>query len=170
MPSFGAMPKNQVMADFDPSRFNRLDGWSPGSQIMANPGVRVDGTKLVGERDDWTRTTAADSATQILEFETGVRVPHFAEVDANANAPGREDDPQIVLLHPMVRLKPATRYVVALRNSVVLGFTVTALCVVVAVPMAWAVSRTDMPGKTLVKMLTLGAFITPPATPSATAS
>jgi iron(III) transport system permease protein len=54
------------------------------------------------------------------------------------------------------------RYVVALRNSVVLGLAVTALCVVVAVPMAWAVSRTDMPGKTLIKMLTLGAFITPP--------
>ena len=54
------------------------------------------------------------------------------------------------------------RYVVALRNSVVLGLAVTVLCVVVAVPMAWAVSRTDMPGKTLIKMLTLGAFITPP--------
>ena len=54
------------------------------------------------------------------------------------------------------------RYVVALRNSVVLGLAVTALCVVVAVPMAWAVSRTDMPGKTWIKMLTLGAFITPP--------
>jgi iron(III) transport system permease protein len=54
------------------------------------------------------------------------------------------------------------RYVVALRNSVVLGLAVTAVCVVVAVPIAWAVSRTDMPGKTLIKMLTLGAFITPP--------
>jgi iron(III) transport system permease protein len=31
-----------------------------------------------------------------------------------------------------------------------------------AVPMAWAVSRTDMPGKGLIRALTLGAFITPP--------
>ena len=32
----------------------------------------------------------------------------------------------------------------------------------VAVPMAWAVSRTDMPGKGLIRTLTLGAFIMPP--------
>jgi iron(III) transport system permease protein len=39
---------------------------------------------------------------------------------------------------------------------------VTALCAAVAVPMAWAVARTNMPGKGLVRTLTLGAFITPP--------
>jgi iron(III) transport system permease protein len=54
------------------------------------------------------------------------------------------------------------RYLAALRNSLVLGLSVTALCVVTAVPMAWAVARTDMPGKTLVRMLTFGAFLTPP--------
>jgi iron(III) transport system permease protein len=54
------------------------------------------------------------------------------------------------------------RYIIALRNSLVLGTAVTALCSVVAVPMAWTVSRTNMPGKTLVRMLTLGAFATPP--------
>lgn len=54
------------------------------------------------------------------------------------------------------------RYLVALGHSVTLGVAVTAVCVIVAVPMAWAVSRTDMPGKSLVRLLTLGAFITPP--------
>jgi iron(III) transport system permease protein len=54
------------------------------------------------------------------------------------------------------------RYLAAFRNSVVMGFAVTVLCVVIAVPMAWATSRTDMPGKTLVRVLTLGAFVTPP--------
>ncbi|MBI3434542.1 MAG: iron ABC transporter permease [Proteobacteria bacterium] len=54
------------------------------------------------------------------------------------------------------------RYLAALRNSLVLGVSVTALCIVTAVPMAWAVSRTDMPGKTLVGVLTFGAFLTPP--------
>jgi iron(III) transport system permease protein len=54
------------------------------------------------------------------------------------------------------------RYLAALGNSLMLGMAVTAVCVAVAVPMAWAVSRTDMPGKTLVRVLTLGAFITPP--------
>jgi iron(III) transport system permease protein len=54
------------------------------------------------------------------------------------------------------------RYVVAMWNSIRLGFTVTVLCLAFAVPMAWAVSRTDMPCKGLVRILVLGAFITPP--------
>src|SRR5690606_37011821 len=54
------------------------------------------------------------------------------------------------------------RYVVALWNSVVLGAAVSMLCLLLAVPLAWGVSRTDMPGKGLVRLLVLGTFITPP--------
>jgi iron(III) transport system permease protein len=54
------------------------------------------------------------------------------------------------------------RYLLAMWNSIRLGFTVTVLCLAFAVPMAWAVSRTDMPCKGLVRVLVLGAFITPP--------
>lgn len=54
------------------------------------------------------------------------------------------------------------RYLAAIRNSLLMGLAVTALCVLVAVPMAWAVSRTDMPGRGLVRVLTLGTFVTPP--------
>ncbi len=54
------------------------------------------------------------------------------------------------------------RYLVALRNSIVLGAGVAVLCAIFAVPIAWAVSRTDMPGKGLVRIMVLGAFVTPP--------
>src|SRR5919199_1294755 len=54
------------------------------------------------------------------------------------------------------------RYLGALWNSLLLGAGVSALCLVFAVPLAWAVSRTDMPGKGLVRLLVLSAFITPP--------
>ena len=54
------------------------------------------------------------------------------------------------------------RYITALWNTLLLGAAVTALCLVFALPMAWAVSRTDMPGKGAVRLLVLGAFITPP--------
>src|SRR5262245_59347896 len=54
------------------------------------------------------------------------------------------------------------RYLTALSNSVVMGLWVTAACTLVAVPMAWAVARTYMPGKMLIRLLTLGTFITPP--------
>ena len=54
------------------------------------------------------------------------------------------------------------RYLEALVNSLVLGVAVGALGTVFGVPMAWAVSRTDMPGKGLVWAAILGTFIVPP--------
>jgi iron(III) transport system permease protein len=53
------------------------------------------------------------------------------------------------------------RYVEALLNSLVVGFAAALLCVVFGVPMAWAVSRTDMPAKGLVWAAVLGTFIMP---------
>ena len=54
------------------------------------------------------------------------------------------------------------RYLNALVNSLLLGLASASLSVVLAVPMAWAVSRTDMPGKGLTWATVLGAFILPP--------
>jgi iron(III) transport system permease protein len=54
------------------------------------------------------------------------------------------------------------RYINALVNSLLLGLASATLAVILAVPMAWAVSRTDMPGKGLTWAAVLGAFILPP--------
>ena len=54
------------------------------------------------------------------------------------------------------------RYIEALVNSLLLGVSTSALCVILAVPIAWGVSRTDMPLKGMVRVLVLGAFVTPP--------
>jgi iron(III) transport system permease protein len=54
------------------------------------------------------------------------------------------------------------RYVESLWNSLLLATETAAISVVFAVPMAWATSRTNMPGKTLVWVLVLGSFILPP--------
>jgi len=53
------------------------------------------------------------------------------------------------------------RYVEALGNSLIVGLSVAAVGVLFGVPMAWAVSRTDMPGKGLVWAAILGTFIMP---------
>jgi len=53
------------------------------------------------------------------------------------------------------------RYVEALLNSLLVGLAVGVLGIVFGVPMAWAVSRTDMPGKALVWAAILGTFIVP---------
>ena len=54
------------------------------------------------------------------------------------------------------------RHLEALGNSLVLGLSSGVLCLVFGVPLAWALSRTDMPGKTLVWISILGTFIIPP--------
>jgi iron(III) transport system permease protein len=54
------------------------------------------------------------------------------------------------------------RYLEALGNSLMLGTASAMLSALFAVPMAWAVSRTDMPGKGLTWAVVMGAFIMPP--------
>jgi iron(III) transport system permease protein len=54
------------------------------------------------------------------------------------------------------------RYVRAIGNSMLLGISVAALALVFGVPIAWALSRTDMPLKGLVRVLVLATFATPP--------
>ena len=56
------------------------------------------------------------------------------------------------------------RYIDALFNSLKLGAGAALLAGAFAVPLAWAVSRTNMPGRGLVRMLVLATFITPPYT------
>ena len=51
--------------------------------------------------------------------------------------------------------------IAALVNSLIISGATTALALVLALPMAWAVSRTAMPGKQFVRLATLVAFVTP---------
>lgn len=54
-----------------------------------------------------------------------------------------------------------SRRLQALTNSLLIGTCATALCVVFAVPIAWSLSRTDMPCKGLVRLTVIATFITP---------
>ncbi|HSE92286.1 MAG TPA: iron ABC transporter permease [Methylomirabilota bacterium] len=53
-------------------------------------------------------------------------------------------------------------YLTALINSLVLGTWTAAISVAVGLPMAWAVSRTNLPGKRFVHLTAVVAYITPP--------
>src|SRR3984893_15120826 len=57
-----------------------------------------------------------------------------------------------------------SRYVEALFNSLRLGAVSSGLPGLFASPLAWAVSRTNMPGRGFVRMAVLATFITPPYT------
>src|SRR5229473_3528940 len=54
------------------------------------------------------------------------------------------------------------RYVQALINSMELGVAAAALASLIAVPLAWGVSRTDMPGRNFVHVMVLASFLIPP--------
>lgn len=53
-------------------------------------------------------------------------------------------------------------YLTALINSLVLGTWTATISVAVGLPMAWAVSRTNLPGKRFVHLTAVVAYITPP--------
>ena len=54
------------------------------------------------------------------------------------------------------------RHLQSLLNSLELGVGVALLATCFAVPIAWAISRTDMPGKAFVRLMVFAAFVTPP--------
>ena len=54
------------------------------------------------------------------------------------------------------------RYWQALLNTVMMGVGTAMLSALLAVPLAWACVRTDMPGRGFVKLCVLAAFIIPP--------
>src|SRR5690348_6602072 len=54
------------------------------------------------------------------------------------------------------------RRLIGLGNSLLYALAVMIVSIVFAVPIAWAIARTDMPMKGLIRATILGAFITPP--------
>jgi len=61
-----------------------------------------------------------------------------------------------------VRAYGRPRYWQALVNTVVMGAGTALLSALLAVPLAWACVRTDMPGRGFIKLCVLAAFIIPP--------
>jgi len=108
-----ALPEAAGAGPFDTTRMNLLDGFSAAGALVANVKARVAVDQLV-PFTDIAKSLDATARTQIFRYDTGERVPHFSEVDANAAG----DDDQVVLMSPAVRLEPKTRYVAVLRDLV----------------------------------------------------
>lgn len=94
-----------------PTPWERKDGFSPGSAIMAFwPDVDV--SKLPSLTTLPSSTTTS-SPTIVMEYATGNLVPHWDEVDM---LPTTEDGERAFFIRPAIRLKDATRYLVAIRH------------------------------------------------------
>jgi len=99
-------PKGTTLAT---DRLNSHDGFSPSTPFLVYFKDGVDASQLPAP-DALDQSILASSHVQILDIATGERVPVFAELDANATGMQR----QALLIHPMARLQPSTRYVIAL--------------------------------------------------------
>ena len=111
-----AFPLNKEDYPLDVSPYNRQDGFPPSAQIITMfPGELV-GTDLAFH-DDYGRSVAADHPVVLLDMETGMLVPHFAEFDVRYDEPILGEPPQIMMyIRPSRRLEEDRRYAVGIRG------------------------------------------------------
>ncbi|WAL68489.1 hypothetical protein ORV05_12180 [Amycolatopsis cynarae] len=108
----GTLPAAFPGRPIDPAAWNRATGFSPGSTLLVQaPGLdlAVTGTAPI---TDIGRSLRPDAPIVLLDAETGVRWPYWAELDANATSAGR----QALLIHPARNFLDGHRYLVALRG------------------------------------------------------
>ncbi len=95
-----------------PAAWNDSDGFSPGqAPLTLLPGATTQGLPT---QDDIGASLDPGCPTVLLDTSTDPpsRVPHFAELDVYGKTPSD----QTFLIRPAVRLKDATRYLVAIRD------------------------------------------------------
>ncbi|MFG2082058.1 hypothetical protein ACGFI5_16995 [Micromonospora tulbaghiae] len=108
-----AMPANVLGVPIDPAEWNRQDGFSPGSPILARvPGLDAARTRIAPVTDVG-RSLAPDAPIVLLDARTGRRTPYWAELDAHAAG---SPDRQVLIIRPAVALTEGARYVVGLRG------------------------------------------------------
>ena len=103
---------------------------------------------------DWT---APFSIAMVLLLGSLVLLPMFWLALTSL----RDDAGHFTLEHyRQLTVDPA--FVKPLVNTLWTSAAVGILCVAAAAPMSWLVSRTDLPGKRLLRVLILASFVTPP--------
>ncbi len=96
----------------DPTEWNRNDGFSPGSAIMALvPGVDVEATGAA-PITDIERSLDRDAPVVVIDAETGERHLNWVEIDSNATSP----ETAVLYVRPGINFEEGRRYIVALRN------------------------------------------------------
>jgi hypothetical protein len=88
------------------------DGFAQGSVILTHrPNATATG---LPNQDNIALSIATSSPTILMEADTGVLVPQFSELDQRSQV----DAQRAFMIEPQVRLKDATRYLVAIRHVV----------------------------------------------------
>lgn len=115
-----ALPKNTSGVAIDPAEWNRNDGFSPGTTMLAQvPGLDVAQTGLPTLARQH-RSLDADSPLIVIDAETGERQLVWAELNSDPLPAGEV----ALLIHPGKSFDYGRRYIVALRNMKNAGGTV----------------------------------------------
>jgi hypothetical protein len=120
-----AMPPNNNGIHIGPDAWNaQLDGFSPGTMMMANFPQGVD--PALSNLNTWQDYTpsidTAHSPTILLDYDTGEVIEHFAEPDISVGPNGTVAPPnQALIIRPGRRLKNGGHYIIAIRNLVAIG-------------------------------------------------
>lgn len=93
----------------DVADWRPIDGFSRVPSIVALIGQPISSERLVDLTDPPESSLVPSSATLLIRADSGETVPHFVDLDPLATSPDR----QAIILHPLVGLEEATRYVVA---------------------------------------------------------
>jgi hypothetical protein len=117
-----ATPRNASGVPLDPSDWNRLDGFSPGSQIvthvagMDNP--QAFAKTIPPTNINIARSLKRTSPVVVLDATTGKRWPVWAELDRSTDLEGNPPSPErtALLIHPAKNFAEGHRYIVALQN------------------------------------------------------
>jgi hypothetical protein len=106
------MPANAAGVRMDPTDWNRSDGFSPGSLVMAFvPGIDLARTGAA-RVTDIGQSLAPNAPIVLLDTATNRRVPYWAELDTwNSDASTRA-----MVVRPAIDFAEGHRIVVALRN------------------------------------------------------
>ncbi len=109
---FDGMPSNESGVTVDPAEWNRNDGFSPNTPILAHiPDVDP---AILPAWTDLAASLAGDSPVVLVDIATGERVPLWAELDAKAG----DDADRLLAIHPAVALDEGATYAVGLRDFV----------------------------------------------------
>ncbi|HVF06148.1 MAG TPA: hypothetical protein VNA20_15000 [Frankiaceae bacterium] len=107
-----AMPRNVAGKPIDPTEWNRNDGFSPGTPVLASvPGLDAAQTGLPPITDP-ARSLDAESPVVIVNARTGERHPFWSELDANPTA----GEQPLLITRPAKNFTEGDRYVVGLRG------------------------------------------------------
>jgi hypothetical protein len=92
-----------------PDRLNQKDGFSPATPFVVYFKAGVKASELP-DQDHIAASLLPTSTVQLFDYDSGRRIPLFAELDSNADS----GDRQALLIHPAIRLNPNRRYVIAI--------------------------------------------------------